>query len=86
MTQSKTKATPPNKQDQPKSFELAYEELESIVTRMESSHMTLENSLVAFERGNYLLQFCQKSLADVEQKVEILNERKQLIPFDSEGE
>lgn len=86
MTKSKTATTSASNQDQPENFELAYAELESIVARMESGQMSLETSLAAFQRGNSLLQFCQKSLADVEQKVQILNERNQLMPFNSDGE
>jgi exodeoxyribonuclease VII small subunit len=53
---------------------------------MESGQMSLEDSLTAYKRGNTLLEFCQKSLADVEQQVKILNERQQLAPFNAENE
>lgn len=68
------------------SYEQAFSELEQIVTQMESGQMSLEDSLTAYKRGNTLLEFCQKSLADVEQQVKILNERQQLTPFNSENE
>lgn len=68
----------------PQNFELAFAELENIVALMESGQMSLEASLTAYQRGNVLLQFCQKSLADVEQQVEILNAKNQLTPFQSE--
>jgi len=85
MTTSKIKTatSQENNYAKPESFELAYAELESIVASMESGQMTLESSLAAYQRGNGLLQFCQKSLADVEQQVQILNERNQLMPFKS---
>ncbi len=88
MTTSKTKtvSTKENTTAQPESFELAYAELESIVARMESGQMSLESSLAAYQRGNSLLQYCQKSLADVEQQVQILNERNQLTPFKTADE
>ena len=88
MTTSKTKTASTKESNiaQPENFELAYAELESIVTRMESGQMTLESSLAAYQRGNSLLQFCQKSLVDVEQQVQILNERNQLTPFKSVDE
>jgi exodeoxyribonuclease VII small subunit len=88
MTISKTKtaSTKENYIAHPENFELAYAELESIVARMESGQMTLESSLEAYQRGNGLLQFCQKSLADVEQQVQILNERNQLMPFKPDDE
>ena len=88
MTAPKSKTAAPleNNTAQPDNFELAYAELESIVARMESGQMTLESSLAAYQHGNSLLQFCQKSLADVEQQVQILNERNQLMPFKSDDE
>jgi exodeoxyribonuclease VII small subunit len=48
--------------------------------------MQLEASLNAYTRGNFLLQFCQKSLADVEQQVQILNDKNQLVAFKSEND
>jgi len=68
------------------SFEQAFAELENIVAQMESGQMPLEVSLAAYKRGDFLLQFCQKSLAKVEQQVQILNERNQLVQFKSQDE
>ncbi|HSH55001.1 MAG TPA: exodeoxyribonuclease VII small subunit [Methylotenera sp.] len=70
----------------PQNFEQAFAELESIVAQMESGQMPLEASLAAYQRGNLLLQFCQKSLAEVEQQVQILNERNQLAQFKPEND
>ncbi len=66
------------------SYEQAFTELERIVTQMESGQMSLEDSLAAYQRGNTLLEFCQKSLAEVEQQVRILNDRQQLTPFNTD--
>ena len=71
---------------EPSHFEEAYAELQSIVSQMESGQLSLEASLNAYQRGDYLLQFCQQSLAKVEQQVQILNERNQLAPFNSHQE
>ena len=79
-TKSSSKLLP----EDPQNFELAFAELENIVAQMESGQMSLEASLAAYQRGNVLLQFCQKSLADVEQQVQILNAKNQLKPFQSE--
>lgn len=70
----------------PNTFEQAYAELESIVAQMESGQMQLEASLTAYTRGNFLLQFCQKSLADVEQQVQILNDKNQLVAFKTQDD
>jgi exodeoxyribonuclease VII small subunit len=88
MTTTKTtkESSTDNLTAQPKNFEHAFTELESIVAQMESGQMTLESSLNAYQRGNTLLKFCQKSLADVEQQVQILNERNQLVQFKSDNE
>lgn len=72
--------------NQPNNYEDAFGELERIVAQMESGQMNVEASLAAYQRGNALLSFCQKSLADVEQQVQILNERNQLAVFKAENE
>jgi exodeoxyribonuclease VII small subunit len=71
-----TRRTPP-----PGNFEDALTELESIVGKMESGQMPLEQSFIEYKRGVELLQACQKSLADVEQEIRILNESNQLQTF-----
>ena len=68
----------------PANFEQAFAELETIVAQMESGELALENSLIAYKRGDFLLQFCQKALSEVEQQVQILNERNQLASFKQE--
>lgn len=70
----------------PNHFEEAYAELQNIVAQMESGQMSLEESLKAYQRGNELLQYCQNALAKVEQQVQILTERGQLLPFDANQE
>lgn len=70
-----------SKNTQPKSFEHALAELEALVSEMESGQLPLEQSLAAYKRGAELLQYCQKSLADVEQQVRILNEANMLQPY-----
>ena len=65
----------------PQAFEAAMVELESIIARMESGQLPLQESLSAYKRGTELLGFCQKALADVEQQIRILNETNQLQPY-----
>ncbi|PKO50467.1 MAG: exodeoxyribonuclease VII small subunit [Betaproteobacteria bacterium HGW-Betaproteobacteria-20] len=85
MTPDKSKMAAKPTTDHPENFEHAFAELESIVAQMESGQMTLEASLAAYQRGNLLLQFCQQSLAEVEQQVQLLNERNQLVQFKSDN-
>ncbi len=56
-------------------FERAIAELESIVERMESGRLSLEESLQAFEHGIRLARACQTALRQAEQKVDALVER-----------
>lgn len=73
------------KQKEPlQNFETSLKELEVIVAQMESGQLPLEQSLQAYQRGSELLQFCQKSLADIEQQVRLLNENNALQPYHDE--
>ena len=56
----------------PVSFEQAMAELETIVARMESGELTLEQSLADYKRGAALLHYCQLALKDVQQQVKVL--------------
>jgi exodeoxyribonuclease VII small subunit len=55
----------------PASFEAALAELEAIVTAMEGGQLPLKESLVAYKRGAQLLQYCQSTLKDAEQQVQV---------------
>ena len=74
----KTALTPPTT---PQNFEAAYAELEQIVAEMAAQNVSLQDSLAAYTRGHFLLQFCQQSLADVEQQVQLLNAQNTLVAF-----
>jgi exodeoxyribonuclease VII small subunit len=63
---AKTKPT------QPKNFEDAVGELEKILSDMERGDVPLEESLLRYERGNYLLQFCRQVLGKAEQQIDEL--------------
>jgi len=56
----------------PPSFEVALQELESIVRGMETGDASLEQSLTAYERGVGLLKHCQETLSAAEQKLQLL--------------
>ncbi len=53
-------------------FEDALEELENLVVTLEAGEQTLVKSLEDFERGIALARFCQNSLSDASQKVQVL--------------
>lgn len=75
-----------SKNTQPKNFEQALAELESIVSQMEAGQLPLEDSLSAYKRGTELLQFCQQKLGEVEQQIRILSESGTLQPFAASDE
>lgn len=54
------------------SFEMALEQLQQTVKRLESGELSLEDSLKDFEEGVRLTRFCQQHLSSAEQRVEIL--------------
>jgi exodeoxyribonuclease VII small subunit len=66
----------------PPSFEAALAELEAIVAAMEGGQLPLKESLVAYKRGAELLQYCQSTLKDAEQQVQVY-ERGLLKAFES---
>jgi exodeoxyribonuclease VII small subunit len=68
--------------DLPASFEAAFAELEEIVATMEGGQLPLKESLAAYQRGAALLQYCQATLKDAEQQVEVL-EKGVLKAFDA---
>lgn len=53
-------------------FETALKDLESMVEKMASGQLTLEESLKNFEAGIALARQCQTALKEAEQKVQIL--------------
>ncbi|MDG9926740.1 MULTISPECIES: exodeoxyribonuclease VII small subunit [unclassified Pseudomonas] len=66
-------------------FEKSLADLQTLVERLESGELSLEDSLTAFEQGIRLTRDCQASLSQAEQKVQILLERDGELdeaPFD----
>ena len=61
-----------NKHKQDFNFEKALENLEQLVSSMESGELSLEDSLKAFETGIKLTRECQTALKEAEQKIQIL--------------
>lgn len=57
----------------PKNFEDAIARLEALTQAMQSSEMPLEEALAAYQEGSELVKFCQSKLAEVEQKLQVLD-------------
>lgn len=62
-------------------FEAALAELDTVVARMESGDLSLEDSLAAFERGIRLTRHCQSALQNAELRVKQLTADGQLADF-----
>ena len=52
-------------------YEKAVKELEKLISDMESGKCSLEETLLAYQRGATLLKHCQAMLAQVEQQVRV---------------
>ena len=63
-------------------FEDAMTELEDLVGKMETGELSLEDSLLAFERGVKLTRHCQAALKEAELKVKVLTENGDLEDLD----
>ena len=72
---------PRKKNEKQPDFETSLAALETLVERMESGELTLEESLKEFERGMALTRECQKMLDEAEQRVRILTSNGRLEPF-----
>jgi exodeoxyribonuclease VII small subunit len=60
--------------DTPTTFEAALAELEVIVATMEGGQLPLKDALAAYKRGAELLTYCQASLKDAQQQVDVLEQ------------
>ena len=56
----------------PKTFEAALAELEQILADIEAGEVPLEESLVKYERGQFLIQHCRTVLGQAEKQIEQL--------------
>jgi exodeoxyribonuclease VII small subunit len=77
---AKPAATPPT-------FEQALDELDTLVRRMESGELTLDESIAAYRRGAELARYCQARLAQAELDIKQLEGDllKPLDPADLKG-
>lgn len=88
MTTTKSnKAVPGGKL--PTTYEAALSELESLVQKMESGQVPLDELLAGYQRGAALLALCKEKLSAVEEQIKLLETSPQGVlmtkPWD-EGE
>ena len=85
MTEKKTAKTTDEKQ----SFEQSLSRLEKIVADMEDGSLSLDDMVARFEEGRKLIEFCTKTLNEVERKIEKLVKKGDAVttePFGDEEE
>ncbi len=58
----------------PASYEAALQELEQLVSQIESGQMPLEQLLTGYQRGAELLNFCRDRLQAVETQIKVLDD------------
>ncbi len=61
--------------ENPPNFERSFEQLQTIVKKMESGDLSLDDSLKSFEEGVRLARTCQDYLTAAEQKVQVLTQQ-----------
>lgn len=71
---SATRKTVKKQTKAPLDFEKSLEQLNSLIEKMESGHLSLELSLQHFEEGIALIRHCQQTLSDAEQKIQLLTD------------
>ena len=57
----------------PKNFEDAMQQLETLVRDMENGNLPLEAALSAYQQGSALVKFCQSTLTEAEQRLQVLD-------------
>jgi exodeoxyribonuclease VII small subunit len=57
----------------PKNFEDAVSELEEILASIEGGELGLEETLLKYERGNFLVQHCREVLNAAEKQIEMIS-------------
>ncbi len=63
------------------SFEAAYAELETIITKLETGELPLEESVDLYERGRKLSDYCQSLLDKAELRVNQLTDEGRIEPL-----
>jgi exodeoxyribonuclease VII small subunit len=67
--------TPDSSTDTAPAFEQSLAQLETLVSRLESGDLPLDEALASFEQGVRLTRECQGALSAAQQKVQLLLQR-----------
>ena len=71
-----------NKNKNDLTFESAMIELEELVDKIDNDKISLNEIVDAFERGTLLMNFCDKELSKVENKISKLTKTKDGVKLD----
>jgi exodeoxyribonuclease VII small subunit len=67
-------------------YEQAFEELEAIVSTLETGQLKLEEALALFERGQALARHCASLLEEAELRVRTLSTGEPELPVEPDAE
>ena len=70
------KASTPSQPVLPATYEAALQELESLISGLESGQLALDQLLTGYQRGAQLLAFCKGKLDAVETQIKVLDDRE----------
>ena len=73
MPKASSSSPAPETAPLPAHYEAATQELETLVARMESGDLPLDQLLASYERGAALLQLCRDKLQAVEDQIKVLD-------------
>ncbi len=57
----------------PETYELALQELERLISELESGQLPLDQLLTSYQRGAQLMAFCKSRLEAVENQIKVLD-------------
>lgn len=64
-------------------FNEKMEKINGIVDQLEKEQIPLENALALFQEGVELIRECQVFLKETEQKITVINESSEEVPFNN---
>lgn len=62
-------------------LEELFAETEALIERMEEPDLPLEEAFAAYEQGMKIIRTCNSRIDQVEQKMLMMNEEGELVPF-----
>ena len=63
------------------SLEELFADAEALIRRMEEPDLPLEEAFAAYEQGMKIIRACNSRIDQVEQKMLVMNEEGELVPF-----